>query len=203
MLDTTRRKRHYRQVTLSNRNQSTLRDIFTLANVITVAGLVLTLVGAFKLNTFHGLSLAVVGRTLDMVDGPVARRTRTSHFGALLDAGSDKVSMLAILVATYYFQLAPVLFLSFVFVYHVSILYMSLDGERHGVAAKPTRLGKYTMFLHLCALLGFVLSDVITKYTVTTYDAAAILALIGVVTGVVSLYKYVEIYLRTVRALHK
>jgi len=204
MLDTTHDKRHYKQVMLSVRNQTVLKDIVTPANAITIAGLLLTLFGALRLDTVSGLVMTIAGRGLDMVDGPVSRRTHTSHIGALLDAGSDKVSMLALLIAMYYFGLAPTLFLSFIFVYHAAIVYMSLSGEKHGVEAKPTVLGKYTMFLHLAALLSFALSADITSYTIAVYDAAAVLALAGVVAGVISLYRYVELYIRNVRSkLHK
>jgi len=179
---------------------SVLSDVLTPANAITIVGFALTVIGAFKLNTFSGLVLAASGRVLDIVDGAVARRTHASHLGALLDAGADKISMLAMLIAMYYFQLAPVLFLSFVFVYHAAIVYMSLNGEKHGVEAKPTVLGKYTMFLHIAALLSFALSDVITRYSVAVYDVAAVFAMAGVVAGVISLYRYVELYITNVRS---
>jgi phosphatidylglycerophosphate synthase len=169
-------------------------DLLTPANAITATGLALTVAGSFRLDTMFGFSLALGGRLLDIADGQVARRTHTSHFGALFDAGADKASVLALIISAFYFNLAPVMFLIFVLLYNAGILYMSLDGEKYGVKVAPTRLGKYTMFAHIAALLSFALAKVTPHGSSVWYAFASVLALIGVVSGAASFLKYVEIY---------
>lgn len=70
------------------------RDIFTVPNLISVAGAALAIHGSEKINTAEGLAECAVGRLADVLDGKVARMTgQTSNFGAALDATTDKIVM--------------------------------------------------------------------------------------------------------------
>ena len=51
------------------------KDIFTIPNAITLTGGVLAWRGAEKLNSTRGIALLAGGRSLDAIDGLVARLT--------------------------------------------------------------------------------------------------------------------------------
>ena len=169
-------------------------DIFTPANTITVCGLVLTLVGAFRLNTSTGLCIAIVGRFMDMLDGPVARHTHTSHFGGILDAASDKSAGFALLIAAYHFKLAPILFIVYVFGCHLVITILNLWSEKQGKEVNVTIVGKLTMFLHISSLLLFIWSSLATGDIHTLLHLVAIaLALVSVLFAIKAVSVYWQI----------
>ena len=69
------------------------RDIFTIPNAISLCGAVLAWKGAEATETPKGAAMLIAGRGLDALDGKVARATgQTSNFGALVDAGLDKIA---------------------------------------------------------------------------------------------------------------
>ncbi len=70
----------------------TARDIFTVPNAMSATGAYLTWKGAEQLDTPQGLAKVIVGRSIDAVDGTVARKLgQESNFGATVDAGLDKL----------------------------------------------------------------------------------------------------------------
>ena len=76
-----------------NNPLATTRDIFTIANAMSVCGAVLAWKGAEATETPKGAAMLIAGRGLDALDGKVARATsQTSNFGALVDAGLDKIA---------------------------------------------------------------------------------------------------------------
>lgn len=178
-------------------------DLITPANALTTLGIILTIVGAIRLDTIAGFLIVGSGKFLDIADGLVARRTHTSDFGAFFDASADKLTALILLIAAYHFRIAPVAFLLFVFLYHGSIAVMALDAERHGIRTRPSRLGKNTMFLHVGALLLFALAKAVTTGHNLIYACAAIVAITGIIAGVLSFASYVEAYRTRVRPKSK
>ena len=83
-------------------------DIFTIPNAISAVGLALVLKGSARADTGWGISLTVVGRLLDLVDGKVARMLdQSSEFGAGIDAAFDKAGVLAIGVNEWRGNIAP------------------------------------------------------------------------------------------------
>jgi phosphatidylglycerophosphate synthase len=86
----------------------TPEDIATIPNAITAVGLALTLHGSGRLDTVQGITETGVGKALDVVDGIAARSLgQFSEFGAALDATSDKVGSLAIIVGEWRKGVAP------------------------------------------------------------------------------------------------
>lgn len=75
--------------------------------MITILGLVVTLVGAFLIAVGElawGASIAGAGALLDIFDGPVARVTGTaSNRGAFLDTVSDRIGEVGLWVGTAYY----------------------------------------------------------------------------------------------------
>ena len=73
------------------------RDIATVPNLVSIAGLLLTVHGARRLHTPTGIAEVTVGRLLDLVDGYLARALdQSSQFGAGLDAIFDKAGVTAV-----------------------------------------------------------------------------------------------------------
>lgn len=84
------------------------REAMTMPNAVSALGLVLTLRGAAHLDSPRGLLQAAAGRTLDVVDGALARQLgQASSLGAVLDAGFDKVAVAALIAAAWRHRLVP------------------------------------------------------------------------------------------------
>lgn len=73
------------------------RGVATVPNLVSVAGLLLTVHGARRLHTPAGIAEVTVGRLLDLADGYLARALdQSSQFGAGLDALLDKAGVTAV-----------------------------------------------------------------------------------------------------------
>lgn len=158
----------------------TKKDVFTVANAITIMGLILVVLGSTRLNTQTGLFLVVLGRAFDLIDGPVARFTHTSKFSAILDPTVDKLALLSIVVALFYFSLAPGLIVSYVVVYNLLITALSLKAFRAGKSDHALIPGKINLFFQNISLISFVASSVFP-------EAASTANIIGIVSIVASL----------------
>lgn len=76
----------------------TAKDVLSIPNGMSAVGALLACKGAEHLDSYPGLTATVAGRFLDALDGPVARATgQTSNFGAIVDAGLDKIATTKIL----------------------------------------------------------------------------------------------------------
>lgn len=82
----------------SNTVNISVKDIFTIPNAMSLTGGKLTWDGAENLEEVSGLAQVIIGRTIDVADGAVARATgQTSNVGAAVDAITDKVVTLKLL----------------------------------------------------------------------------------------------------------
>lgn len=183
---------------------ATKADVLTPANAVTTLGLLLTAAGSIRLDTPAGFWLVTVGKLMDVIDGQVARRTHTSNFGALYDITADKFTMLIIVIAAFYYRLVPLPFLIFILFYHGLVAAMASDAILHKLDADPSRLGKYTMALHICAILLFIFANVMHTAHHAVYLLAVVVAALGVATGIVCLIRYIRDYIRRVyKPYHK
>ncbi len=173
-------------------------DAVTPANAVTALGIILTAAGSLHLDTAEGLSLTIAGKMLDVIDGPVARRTHTSNFGALVDSTADKLTCLILIIAAYHFRLVPITFLWFVFVYQGLVAAMSFDAIRKGWDVHPSTIGKYAMFVQVSALLMFVFSHVVTAGQQFTHVLAIVFAAFAIISSIVSFIYYIREYFREV-----
>ncbi|PID32239.1 hypothetical protein CR970_01470 [Candidatus Saccharibacteria bacterium] len=148
-------------------------DILTPANAVTLAGLALTLYGSIHLETALGFWLLVLGRSLDMVDGPVARRTHTSRFGIALDAVADKLSLIPISVALLVYGLAPVIAVWYVVAQNAVVAAYNLVASHRGVRGKPTKSGKLNVFLQMSSLILFAGGSLVSNTMLSTVIAIA------------------------------
>lgn len=82
----------------SNTVAISVKDIFTIPNAMSLVGGKLTWDGAENLESVSGLVRVIIGRSIDVADGAVARATgQTSNVGAAVDAITDKVVTLKLL----------------------------------------------------------------------------------------------------------
>lgn len=170
------------------------QDILTPANFVSLVGIAVTVAGAVQLNTIQGLALAAAGRGLDLLDGPIARRTRTSKLGAAVDATSDKITLLVLLIACLYHQVVPALFVIYVLTHHTIISLISITATVRKLDIAVNRPGKLAMFFQLLALLLFVTSA-ITPGTIHMFTLAAAIsvALVGIIFGMFALALYARV----------
>jgi phosphatidylglycerophosphate synthase len=136
-------------------------DILTPANVVSVAGLALVLFGSFNITKGMGVIALFFGRCFDLLDGPIARRTHTSRFGAAVDALSDKLAMTALLIASVHFHVAPTWIIIYIAVQNIANLILSVRTELRGGHPEAAREGKYAVFLQNIALGTYATAGVI------------------------------------------
>jgi phosphatidylglycerophosphate synthase len=133
------------------------QDILTPANAITLLGLVLSVIGSFNLNRGLGLGLVIVGRMLDLVDGPVARASHhTTKFSIIFDPIADKLALASIIIAVIHFQLAPMFVIFYIVVQNAVVSYLSIKAERQNKAVGAVIPGKLNMFFQTSAIMLFI-----------------------------------------------
>mgnify|MGYP002755053607 CR=1 FL=1 len=134
-------------------------DVFTLPNLISVAGATLAIHGSEKIDTAEGLAECAVGRIADVLDGKVARMTgQTSNFGAALDATTDKIIMAKILYEMDKKELAPKRVLGTVAVLNsINAIATGIANLRSGEKAetRPTKSGKVGLAMETAALVAY------------------------------------------------
>ena len=145
------------------------RDIFTVPNLISVAGAVLAIHGSEEINTAKGLTECAVGRLADVLDGKVARMTgQTSNTGAALDATTDKIVMAKILYELHKKKMAPGEVLVIV------ALLNSINAAATGIAnlrsdekaeTRPTKSGKVGLAMETAALVAYAAAELADKRT--------------------------------------
>jgi phosphatidylglycerophosphate synthase len=134
-------------------------DILTPANVISAAGLVLSLYGATHINEMSGVLQYGAGRVLDLIDGPVARRTYTSRLGAKVDGAFDKAAVVFALAAAAYTDSSPKPVVWAVFSFNSINAAATVYADRQNAEPVTSKAGKYAMFGQNVALGSFLLAN--------------------------------------------
>ena len=145
------------------------KDIFTVPNLISVAGAALAIHGSEKIDTAEGLAECAVGRLADVLDGKVARMAgQTSNFGAALDATTDKIVMTKILYEMNKKELAPKYVLGTVAALNL------INAGATGIAnlrsdekaeTRPTKSGKVGLAMETAALVAYAAAEIVDKRT--------------------------------------
>mgnify|MGYP001007494897 CR=1 FL=1 len=145
------------------------KDIFTVPNLISVAGAALAIHGSEKIDTAEGLAECAVGRLADVLDGKVARMAgQTSNFGAALDATTDKIVMAKILYEMNKKELAPKHVLGIVATLNL------INAGATGIAnlrsdekaeTRPTKSGKVGLAMETAALVAYAAAELADKQT--------------------------------------
>jgi phosphatidylglycerophosphate synthase len=135
-------------------------DILTPANAVSAIGLMLSVHGAANIGRLHGVIEIGLGRLLDVIDGPVARRTHSSRFGAVLDAVFDKLAIAAIAYQAWRYGIAPKALIGFIVVQNLANSAAAIYAEKKNLRFESSTNGKYTILLQNLALGGFALANV-------------------------------------------
>ena len=134
-------------------------DALTIPNAMSLAGGKLTWDGAENLEEVSGLVRVIIGRTLDVADGAVARATgQTSNVGAAVDAITDKVVMLKLLYEMLKKGAAPKSVIGTIAV--LNTINAAATGianyrSKHKGETRPTTSGKLAMAGETLALFAY------------------------------------------------
>lgn len=159
------------------RMKITRQDLLTPANLISFTGLVLTIVGSLHFQTLAGFLGVTFGRILDVLDGPVARRTHTSRFGAVLDATIDKFSILAIVTGLLAYSLAPIPVILYIMIQNgLSSAVIMIASHRH-IIVHSSKSGKLNVFFQTATMILFAGSEQVTGVLASITVILAYLAL--------------------------
>jgi len=170
------------------------QDIITPANVATIVGLGLTLHGAANMDTLQGVVEIGLGRSLDLIDGPLARRFHASRFGAAFDGTADKIGTLAMVAGAYYYDAAPDIVLGGVLVQNVVNAGLTLYAEHKGRDPESSFAGKRGMFFQNLAIGAFALASVLESQSFQNglEVAGGVVATIGFILGAIGTKGYFQ-----------
>ncbi len=136
-----------------------IRDALTIPNAMSLAGGKLTWDGAENLEEVSGLVRVIIGRTLDVADGAVARATgQTSNVGAAVDAITDKVVTLKLLYEMLKKGAAPKSVIGTIAVLNtINAIATGIANYRskHKGETRPTTSGKLGMAGEMLALFAY------------------------------------------------
>lgn len=182
------------------------RGYGTLGNVITLSGLVLSLVGLWNLydgKLVLGVWLLATGRVADILDGYAAEHTKTkSRIGEALDAVTDKViALIAIIVfiTTHIVPLGPLLF---VLLLSVTNIVLSTTARLRGRELHPSDAGKYAAILEWLMLLCFVIAYILPKHSTFAADVCNVLGYLLLALAIVPAVMAIIDYSRRAFAPH-
>ena len=169
-------------------------DILTPANVATIVGLGLTLHGAANLDSLQGVAEIGLGRALDLVDGPLARRFHASRFGAALDGTADKIGTIAMVAGAYHYDAAPDVVLAGVLAQNIVNAGLTLYTEHKGRDPESSFAGKRGMFFQNLAIGAFALASVVESQPFQNglEVAGGIVAAIGFILGAIGTKGYFQ-----------
>lgn len=136
-----------------------IRDALTIPNAMSLAGGKLTWDGAENLEEVSGLVRVIIGRSIDVADGAVARATgQTSNVGAAVDAITDKVVTLKLLYEMLKKGAAPKSVIGTIAV--LNTINAAATGianyrSKHKGETRPTKSGKLGMAGEMLALSAY------------------------------------------------
>lgn len=143
--------------------QITKQDVFSPANAISLIGLTLAIYGSFNITSVSGVLLLGLGRFIDVFDGPIARRTHTSGFGALVDATCDKIGIAFLVTAVWVADYVPLWLIAYILLQNIANVVLSWITARRGMKPSASRAGKYAMFLQNISIGFYALGAVLEQ----------------------------------------
>ena len=134
------------------------QDIFTIPNAMSLTGAALSWKGVEKLEEPKGLAQLIIGRSIDAVDGQVARALgQESNFGATVDAGLDKLATAKIMWELNQKNAAPKKVLGTIAL--LSAINFATTAkfmvDHPGEPIRPTKSGKLAMAAETVALFAY------------------------------------------------
>ena len=161
----------------------TKADVFSLANLVSLIGLALTILGSLNVHSLAGVLLIGLGRFIDLFDGKVARATHSSRFGAAVDATFDKIGLGFLVPAIWIAHIAPYWLLVYIIVQNLLNVVFSLIASARKAKPTSSKFGKHAMFFQQISLGFYALGNTIDFRPFT---------IIGLIIGVASIYWAVQ-----------
>lgn len=170
----------------------TVADVVSPANFATLIGLVLTIHGSMHLETLQGVIEIAVGRALDVLDGPIARATHASRFGAAVDATADKIAIAAVIIGAWHFSAVPKPFLALIAALNIISAIIALLAANKRSAMEASTDGKYSMFLNIAAIVCFAFGNVLELAILQKilWVAGITLGIAGIIFGLQAIRGY-------------
>lgn len=181
--------------------------IITIPNIATVIGASVAIAGVFIFQSgafFWGLFLVWFGRVCDLLDGFLARKTRTSSpFGEGLDAATDKLVILISAIVLVHMRVIPLALALVLLLEQLATALLTMLARRRNITLHPTRLGKYTMFglwlMVLVYLLAYWLDHAAGYSGEATRIIADCMASIVISASALSAWRYLVIFKRELK----
>lgn len=164
-------------VTLIHRIADATHEIITPANVISAVGLGLSAYGATHIQDVSGVLQYGAGRVLDVIDGPIARRTYPgSRIGAVVDASFDKLAVAFALLEAWNHHAAPEGVIAVMALMNVINAASTVYADRKGTEPVTSKAGKYFMFGYNASFGAYVLGNALGGNTGLELTGAALFA---------------------------
>lgn len=176
---------------LAQKMAAKTKGFFGPASLVTLAGIAKTLYGSYAYangNYVQGLGLTLAGRADDLLDGLVAKATKTrSKNGALLDASADKIGAAAALgTLTYTRELHPALAVGAA-ITQGAIAIENAKINQRGAKATPNLAGKIAMFALSSGSIAYMGASALHERDAPTAASEGVRAIghIAMISGVV------------------
>jgi CDP-diacylglycerol--glycerol-3-phosphate 3-phosphatidyltransferase len=141
-----------------------LPNILTLSRIPLMFAIVALLYGSWPGSATLAFLLFVVAGITDWLDGSIARRRGVvSNFGILMDALTDKILMIGIMVALVELDRVNIFFVLLIIGREFLITGMRLVAASKGVVVSAEKAGKQKTVTQILAVGAFLFSDVLSK----------------------------------------
>lgn len=133
------------------------QEVCTIPNAISLAGAAMTWHGAERIDTPSGTAEVIVGRSLDTIDGPIARATgQASDVGAFIDATSDKIVTAKLLHEMWRKDVVPKPIIASIIGINAVNAAATIDsvGANGDTSIRPVKSGKFALALETGALFA-------------------------------------------------
>lgn len=150
----------------SNPEKTLSEKIFTLPNAITALGGFLTWQGANNINHPSGVAQIIIGRTIDTIDGFVARATgQENEFGALFDAATDKVVTSKVMYELWKGSDTPKIVLGAIATFNTinAVATVAAECRQTDTKRRPVKTGKLAMAAETVSLFAHSIAHTIEQ----------------------------------------
>lgn len=171
---------------------SRTRGVITPANIASVIGLIVGLVGLVALlrhEYWTALGLLATGRLLDIADGWIAEQTGTkSPLGEIIDAVIDKIITILTIIVLYMTTVSNWWLMTLLLLPQVCITILSIYRRKIGRGFQPSRIGKLSMATLWLGIAGLIITEAMSLEWVSI--GTMILCIAAGVLGVIALIRY-------------
>jgi phosphatidylglycerophosphate synthase/diacylglycerol kinase family enzyme len=175
-------------------------NVVTPGNILSISGLVVVGWGVNRL--YHGdwvlgLVLVGIGRSFDLADGFVAKRTHTATpLGELVDTTCDKLAVLLLLITGFRLGILSNILIIALLVYNVLTALVGMTGGRKH-QLHPNRFGKLTMFTSWLLILAAIIQQQLARIDLTLL--VTMLLLLYCTLGALSIIWYIGAWRQAVK----